>query len=289
VYFVNGVAKTLEKAREQATELSKKIDAPVGLIYNPSILTGDTGTPDSILYTVQKMVEMFVPISPYIAKVLVDFEESFYDRAWPGLFPHGCKTQFNPTAKQITGLLYNKAEETASQPITIVSHSQGNLIVRNGILGAMHLGKQAWISQNLTWIIAAPPLNAAEIAPAVHKQSLTLLHPEDCIALIKDGTIHRTCDPSFEKHDFIETYLPMLEPHKALITYRDIASDYRHAIDTLYLDIWQQSPPLEEDDKEYYISVLSTGQTLAEVRHHMATLYLQRVILPALIATSVLQ
>jgi hypothetical protein len=214
IYFVNGVATALDSAQQSAKELSKVMEKPIGLIYNPSIITGKTGTPTIILAAVGEAVNLLVPISPYIAAFLDDFKEALYDRAWPELFPNGCKTQFNPTTKHVTGLLYDAAEK-ASGPITIVSHSQGDLIVRNGILGAMHLGKEEWIRQNLTWIITGPPLTEGEINQAVYKASVTILHPNDCIALVKDWS-NGTCDASFGTHDFTKTYVPMIGEYRQI-------------------------------------------------------------------------
>jgi len=77
----------------------------------------------------------------------------------------------------------------------------------------MHLGKGEWIRQNLTWIITAPPLTEGEINQAVYKTSATILHPNDCIALVRDWS-NGTCDASFGTHDFTETYIPMIEKYR---------------------------------------------------------------------------
>ena len=143
--------------------------------------------------------------------LLDDFLESLYDREWPNLFPNGCHTQFNPTTKQVTGLIYEAAEANAG-PLIIVSHSQGNIIVRNGIMGAMHLGKEEWIQNNLTWISAAPPLTNAEMNRARWKTHVIELHPNDCIDLVTDlgGGF---CDGFFGTHDFVETYIRRITPY----------------------------------------------------------------------------
>lgn len=135
VYFVNGVLNRLIDAKDSADKLSRHLNCPVLLIYNPTSLEGSTGTPECE----------------------TDADECVYDRGWPAYAYSG---QHNITTRQLCHILYN-----SDSPIRIVSHSQGCLITRNAILACGFLGKEEKMRSSVTWVACAPPLNDWEIWP----------------------------------------------------------------------------------------------------------------------------
>jgi hypothetical protein len=215
IYYVNGILTDLSKAFSEANVLSCQTSRPVGLIYNrshaegPIIVPGHTGTPQAI----------------------DDLNEAIYDRLWPYTLGSGADlgeaadiastinsllsevlkipvtgtskgvpfTQLNPTTRQVTHLVYH-----ATQPLTLVSHSQGNLIVRNAILTAGFLGREEWLrrDENMTWVGTGVPLTDHEFWPIAPDDLRT--HDNDCVASIVGmrGNVDPGC--STVSHDFIQ-------------------------------------------------------------------------------------
>jgi hypothetical protein len=130
VYFVNGIDVTRESALKEAGALAKRIQRPVGLIYNVT-----DGVP-------------------------ADLTEATYDRTWPLVVPVMPRLiQGNSTTRQVAHLIYH-----AQKPIAIVSHSQGCIIVRNALLMAnTYTGGKA--KDRIIWVATALPLRDEEISP----------------------------------------------------------------------------------------------------------------------------
>jgi len=212
IYFVNGVLNTRSAARESATLLSKKICRPVGLIINPSMLEGHTGTPQAV----------------------DDITESIYDRVWPETLGVGASgldaiiksvlhlpgtsqgvpfTQLNPTTRQLTYLIYHSTE-----PIILVTHSQGSLIARNALLTASLLSRESWIRNNVTWIAVGAPLSDWEVWPDLKPERFQIhVNPGDPIGQIiglRGGG--QWSQPDIEKHNFQKSYLPWIEEESLL-------------------------------------------------------------------------
>lgn len=125
VVFVNGMLRDLEGATREATALSHHLKRPVKLLHNPS--DGDVR----------------------------DFGESIVDRFGPVFMPG--KLQFNSTTKQIAHLIYHSTE-----PLSIVSHSQGSILVRNGLLIAERFKS---VRSNVAWVSTGTPMKSEEIHP----------------------------------------------------------------------------------------------------------------------------
>jgi len=151
VYFINGIWTTEEKARETAKKLADQVERPVHLIYNPSSFNPPdhrTGTPG----------------------IFDDIAEAACDRIWPlvtctmqpalfGLL--GVEhVQANVTTRQVTHVLYH-----AEEPVSVVSHSQGCIIVRNACFALFLLRNGRKLPPDFAWVATGSPLNDREIWP----------------------------------------------------------------------------------------------------------------------------
>jgi hypothetical protein len=182
-----------------------------------------------------------------------DFAEAVYDRLWPvdinGVFAKFVsptsflkeyldsvtELQKNPATRQVTHLLYHSKE-----PISLVSHSQGCIIVRNATFTMRLLGKGDWVSDHLAWVAAGSPLGVSEMMevspePAkFHSPS----HPQDPVAQLPviGGGGGNFKELNVAKHDFMTIYVPdyierdMIWPPQGELpevgSVREIARDY---------------------------------------------------------------
>jgi hypothetical protein len=120
-------------------------------------------------------------------------------------------TQLNPTTRQITHLLYHSHE-----PISIVSHSQGCLQVRNAILIAALFRGESWTHDNLAWVATGSPLlSDVEIWPwpKKSKKFKSLVEHGDYVAQIiglqgGPGTVNAMSGAS---HHFITQYVKKIQ------------------------------------------------------------------------------
>lgn len=164
VYFVNGIMNSRADAIKSGKHLACILGRPVHVIHNPSsVYPKDTGG----------VVNTGTPL--FILDPLGDFRECVYDRLWPielGLMFAAATSlidltkgapflQLNPTTRQVAHLLYH-----AATPISIVSHSQGCIIVRNACFTLALLGKADWIGKQLAWHAVASPLGEPEMTLA---------------------------------------------------------------------------------------------------------------------------
>jgi hypothetical protein len=173
VYFVNGINVTRDAALAEATALANRIQRPVGLIYN---VTNGVGA---------------------------DLTEATYDRTWPLLVPLvGRLTQANSTTRQVAHLIYH-----ANKQISIVSHSQGCIIVRNALLMAntYTAGKA---KDRIAWVATALPLHDEEISPRP-KRFRGLVNPDDTLCQFVGLRLkpERLDGDAAKAHDFESAYL----------------------------------------------------------------------------------
>jgi len=163
VYYVNGILTERHTAENEADVLAVLLHRPVWLIHNPTfwVNRGPNGWTGSW-------------------NMWDDLSEAVYDRTWPETLGAGVKlwpvptplgagrtgvaglpfTQLNTTTRQLTHLLYH-----ANEPISIVSHSQGCLQLRNASLTTALFRGQDWIKKNLMWVATGLPLSDVEIWP----------------------------------------------------------------------------------------------------------------------------
>ena len=234
IYYVNGMYCPKSLARSDAEALSKKFGRPVYIIMNPSFLDKvATGTPNKWPTGTPNCVD--------------DFAEACYDYAWPEkltglgntddlmnwafsggsaailasvaspiptatlpkLAPSPQFVQLNPTARQVAYVIYH-----ADRPISIVSHSQGCLQVRNANLALALLGKEDFIKKHVAWVAAGNPVNEnlRGPTPANYNSAVNSADPVGVIVGLRLGK--RTFEAAQfndPKHDFAGSYLPKIQ------------------------------------------------------------------------------
>jgi len=178
VYFVNGIDVTKESALSQAKALAARVQRPVGLIYN--VTNG----------------------------VAADLTEATYDRTWPLVVPLvGQLIQANSTTRQVAHLIYH-----ANKRISIVSHSQGCIIVRNALLMAnTYTGGKA--KDRITWIATALPLRDEEVCPKPDRFR-RLVNPDDTLCQLVGLRLkpEKLDADACATHDFVTAYVDQIRP-----------------------------------------------------------------------------
>jgi hypothetical protein len=203
VYYVNGMLTSREYAKEEGTALASRLDRRVKLIHNRSMVDGWTGT-----WTIGD-----------------DPSEAVYDRTWLYTLGQGLTlvdfvppanvssgvpfTQLNTTTRGVTHLLYH-----ASEPISIVSHSQGCIQVKNAVVTAGLFRGARWTNQKLAWVASGLPISDVEIWPWPRKFK-GLVNPGDFVAQwigLQGGPGIFECFKN-PHHNFMTEYLPKIEEH----------------------------------------------------------------------------
>jgi len=178
VYFVNGVDVTRESALNEAKALAARIQRPVGLIYN--VTNG----------------------------IALDLTEATYDRTWPLVVPVlGHIVQANSTTRQVAHLIYH-----AKKRISIVSHSQGCIIVRNALLMAnTYTGGKA--KDRITWVATALPLRDEEVCPKPDRFR-GLVNPDDTVCQLVGLRLkpEKLDGDAAAAHDFVTAYVDEIRP-----------------------------------------------------------------------------
>lgn len=174
IYYVNGINTNHKPAMATARLLSTHLKRPIGLLHNDT-----AGMP-------------------------ADIAESCYDRAWPNLNLGELVPQVNAATRRLTSLLYN-----ATAKISVVTHSQGCLIMRNALLMADSFSSGS-TAPMVAWVGAGMPLRDEEVIPKPAKYT-PIIHPNDPAATYVGLRI----DPEFfeqsaSKHSIDEVYLPMI-------------------------------------------------------------------------------
>jgi hypothetical protein len=220
IYFVNGILNTLEDAKKSSEDLADHFKRPIRLLYNPSIINVE-GLPDA------------VPAATGTEGVGDDLAECVYDRAWVALItsymdagaataPSGSdvakvffnkpskdavRLQKNPTTRQLTHLLY-----FAEKPISIISHSQGCIQVRNACYSLGLLGKDRAVESDIAWVACGSPLGESEVWPRPSRYR-SLINGNDAVAKVigfkggTDGNLFPITD------HFMPNYVHHLSPH----------------------------------------------------------------------------
>jgi hypothetical protein len=142
LYYVNGMLTDLGEALGSAKLIANELHRPVGLIFNSS------GHPDTTLGNEGRYLG--IPL---------DLLVSAYDRT-KNVFPLGNNLgligEWDCTTRQVNYLFLEAAR--AGRTISIISYSQGCLIVRNAVLEIGWLfGQHSFIRHHLAWVAAAPP------------------------------------------------------------------------------------------------------------------------------------
>jgi hypothetical protein len=200
-YFINGIWRGMEDASKSAESLARYLKRPVSLIYNPSAWR----PPE------------FTTGTPYVVS---DIAEAAYDRVWPlqviarnpsdvtEILAEQKPIQLNKTTRMITHLLYH-----SEKPISIVSHSQGCILVRNACFALFLMGMKDKVKEILAWVNTANPLNDNEMWPLPTKYT-SLIHPGDPLPRLLGFEGWDNLDPRvlrFE-HGFQANYVDKITP-----------------------------------------------------------------------------
>ena len=143
VYYVNGIWTRRDTAVEAAEFLSEQLQRPVNLVYNPSELNPpeySTGTPGVFGDVAEAALDVIWPL--LICTMPQDQEPELSNG----------RLQHNPSTRQFTHVFFH-----AKKPMSVVSHSQGCIIVRNACFTLGLLGKQDWVRQHLAWVAGRNP------------------------------------------------------------------------------------------------------------------------------------
>ncbi len=178
VYYVNGMGVSKESALTEAGALAARIKRPVGLIYN---VTNGIGA---------------------------DLTEATYDRTWPLVVPVvGQIVQANSTTRQVAHLIYH-----SDKRISIVSHSQGCIIVRNALLMAnTYSGGKA--KDRVAWVATGLPLRDEEVCPKPDRYR-GLVKPDDTVCQLVGLRLkpEKLDGDAFAAHDFVKAYVDEIRP-----------------------------------------------------------------------------
>ncbi|HTY22256.1 MAG TPA: hypothetical protein VMC85_03945 [Desulfomonilaceae bacterium] len=155
VYYVNGIWTRKDRATAAAEALAKHLKRPVFLIHNISAVPSGW-------------------LRPRVSFRRRDVLEAAYDTIWPllictvplgRLLAIGSGTiQLNAATARLTHLFYN-----AAKPISVVSHSEGCIVVRNACFALFLLNREEWIREKLAWVTAGSPLNDNVVWPKPDK------------------------------------------------------------------------------------------------------------------------
>lgn len=181
VYYVNGMLTPRGEALYEAKALANHLRRPVGLIYN------DTS-----------------------GNVAEDALQAIYDRTWPRNLtdrlgkPTGTLTQMNRTTRRLTYLLVH----TRRDHVSIVTHSQGCLIMRNALLTATRIRRPGRLQNGIRWVATGVPLRNDEILAKTNRYT-PLINEDDPVAKIL-GSLSLDLEdltPSLGGHDFVSAYV----------------------------------------------------------------------------------
>lgn len=173
VYYVNGMDTSFQDAEDEAVALGDQLGRPILLLYNPT--SGGAR----------------------------DLAEAVYDRTWPFLANF---VQANPITRQVTYVLYHSGTR-----VSIVSHSQGCLIVRNALLTANAFSGGS-VRKKVAWVATGLPLRDDELYPRCARFR-AIANPEDPVAQVAgvrlDGDVFEQ-DP--DEHSFVRAYVSRISP-----------------------------------------------------------------------------
>jgi hypothetical protein len=185
VYYVNGMLTPKDSALAEAKALANRLVRTVGLIHN----TSHNKQEDSM--------------------------QSIYDRAWPialrstALIPNGRLSQTNKTTRQVTHLLRHSASN-----VSIVSHSQGCLIVRNALVTASRIRGYGDREKRVRWVATGTPLRNEEIHARVNRYT-PLANRNDFVAQglgLRLVTQEEDQKNRSSGHDFVHGYVDQIKP-----------------------------------------------------------------------------
>ncbi len=198
VYYVNGIWTDKLKATAAAEALAQHLRRPVFLIYNASGVRSPVSRIGGGLVGKTRIFELVYTTSwPLLAGTMSP--ETL-------LAMGGGKIQTNLAARKLTHLFYN-----AKKPISVVSHSEGCIIVRNACFALFLLNKEESIRENLAWVTTGSPLHDNVVWPKPTKYT-SLIDKDDPVPKMIGFEDWDRIDLSIVRfqHGFVQHYLPKI-------------------------------------------------------------------------------
>ncbi len=235
VIYINGITTTRNAAIEMADKIAEQLSRPVRLLHNPTFLeepwtTGlnvkgygnddlsetfyDRIWPTTIINRLNRLdsdqlQQMVLANEANQTKAKAtnqDEQTSQEGRAsQEGKAGQSGLLQGNPTTAQLTHILLHSTE-----PVDLVTHSQGCIIARNAMFSLAMLGKTKTVRKRIAWIACGVPMSESEITP----QPLQFTMLNDANDLVAQVSSLRGNVDALQRgtHSFINTYCPQLEP-----------------------------------------------------------------------------
>ncbi|BBM86166.1 hypothetical protein UABAM_04552 [Candidatus Uabimicrobium amorphum] len=219
IYYVNGVATTEKKAQTSMRMLADTLQHPIRVIYNKSHDDPDgynTGNKFYALDFTETLSDLdWYNLAPFeeTLRVLSKLAQEFlsFDVTIPR-DPRRLLDKIyvsNYCTRRVAGLMYEKAQK--GEPMTIVSHSQGCVIVRNACFIMQILGYRPWVKKHLRWVAVGSPVNENFNHPRPPEQEnryYRLVDNDDIV--VNSVGMSGLSGWSFDAHDFNEVYIPRL-------------------------------------------------------------------------------
>lgn len=204
VVYVNGLGTTVAQAREEALTLSRHLERPVRLFYYPSQtpeLDFAQATVDR-LQPFQKLYEGRIVLRTYDEKQKRPHVNDL--RQNDGIAP--ILRSYSKITAQLASYLIKQGKE----PVSIVSHSTGAVLVRNALLVSnVFLYRRL----NTSWVATGFPLKREEIYPEPFKFRIITEDDDDIAKQLSNMEFDSTTlgnKLARERHDFFFAYLPSI-------------------------------------------------------------------------------
>ncbi len=159
VWYVNGLGTNKERAEHTAGLLAEHLGRPVRLIHNPTRGLGR------------------------------DLAESAMDRSYPWLPGRVRNALLSDTTRTLNAVLRDHAELHPGEPLSIVSHSQGCLMVRDALVFASEHGRGGVLA-DVRWVAMGVPMVEAELRPRP-AQLRVLTNRGDLVSHLIGGRLFR--------------------------------------------------------------------------------------------------
>lgn len=138
-----------------------------------------------------------------------DFAGSLADRLWHPIFP-----QHNAATKALSGMLHRHARN--HEQVSLVAHSQGNIIVRNALRTLFHLGFENWVRDQVRWVGAGSPVVHGDVEFSV--RYTRIVHDGDPINVVAEYQQFRDTGREGKpvgtgEHAMLLAYMPSINPN----------------------------------------------------------------------------
>jgi len=199
--YVNGLGTSREQARAEASALASKLKRPVHLFFLPS-----TGPLLDYANGTLRRMKPFTTLHLDTAKKRhYGKRGSVHNNVLENKNIRAVAASYDKLTKQLATYFIR-----AKEPISIISHSTGSVLVRNSLLLSNYFHYQR---HSLSWVTTGAPLLEEEIYPEP-KQFRALMNKSDEIGQMTrdlgfDAKVLRS-ESALTAHDFIQSYLPQI-------------------------------------------------------------------------------